>query len=468
MARLRSLAAVTAAVRLVQAVNTGFNYGAIMSDGSAKSQAEFEAEFNRAKSLQGTDGIFTSARIYTTIQAGTPNTPISAIPAAIKTKTSLLLGLWASAGPEVYANELIALKAAISQYGSAFTDLVVGISVGSEDLYRISPTGIENHSGVGIGPDVLVKYIQQLRSTVKGTALAKAPVGHVDTWTAWINGTNSAVVDALDWVGMDTYPYFQTTMENSIETANHTFFAAYDVTIHSAKGKPVWVTETGWPVSGPKENLAEASAKNAEKYWYDVACTIVGNVNTWWYTLRDAEPTTPNPSFGIVPSDLNAGPLYNLSCHHSSTSATHSHPTEPNRVCGKSYNVTINSHRNTLLNFDIPASYEGKTCSLVMLLPEHSQLQTSAYTFNNKGGITVNYLTHAVTEKVTYNSMPKDSHNGVGKVESVRAGGKWVLTSSPCKAGTTQCFELVGTGGLELEFFQDYNPSPIGVFVTAC
>src|SRR5689334_3543817 len=113
----------------VQAAYKGFNYGATFSDGTIKSQANFEAEFNSAKNLVGTSG-FTSARLYTMIQSGTANTPISAIPAAINTGTTLLLGLWASAGDAVFANELVALQTAVDQYGTAFTSLIAGISVG--------------------------------------------------------------------------------------------------------------------------------------------------------------------------------------------------------------------------------------------------------------------------------------------------------------------------------------------------
>lgn len=119
------------------AATKGFNYGSTFTSGAAKQQADFEAEFSAAQKLAGAPG-FTSARLYTMIQGGTPSTPISAIQAAINTKTSLLLGLWASAGDATFANELTALKSAIDTYGTAFTSIVEGISVGSEDLYRNS------------------------------------------------------------------------------------------------------------------------------------------------------------------------------------------------------------------------------------------------------------------------------------------------------------------------------------------
>lgn len=142
-------------------------------------------------------------------QGGTTDTPIYAIPAAISTKTTLLLGLWASGGDAGFANELAALKSAISTYGSSLSGLVAGISVGSEDLYRISPTGIAAGSDPGVSPDTIVGYISQVRSVIANTALSSVPVGHVDTWTAWVNASNNAVTSASDFIGVDAYPYFQ-------------------------------------------------------------------------------------------------------------------------------------------------------------------------------------------------------------------------------------------------------------------
>lgn len=158
----------------------GFNYGATFTDGSTKVQADYQNEFTTAQGLVGAPG-FSSARIYTLIQPNTANTPNEAIPAAISTKTSLLLGLWASAGQANIDNELQALHNAINTYGNAFTDLIVGISVGSEDLYRISPTGVINKSGIGAEPMDLVNYIGQVRSAIVGTPASGKLVGHVDT-----------------------------------------------------------------------------------------------------------------------------------------------------------------------------------------------------------------------------------------------------------------------------------------------
>ena len=281
--KLLSFAACAASV--TAQVYQGFNYGSVFTDNSPITQPDYEDEFNTAKQLVGTSG-FTSARIYTMIQAGTTNSPSDAIPAAIATKTSLLLGLFLSSDQSAFNNELTALRSAISTYGQAFVDLIAGISVGSEDLYRISPIGIENHSNPGLGPTQVVDYISQVRALIANTAASGKPVGHVDTWTAWVNGSNDAVINAVDFLGTDAYPYFQNTMSNAIESGNQLFFDAYQATVGAADGKPVWVTETGWPVSGPQENLAVASLANAKTYWDQVGCALFGKTNTWWYSRR--------------------------------------------------------------------------------------------------------------------------------------------------------------------------------------
>ncbi|RAK79360.1 GPI-anchored beta-1,3-endoglucanase EglC [Aspergillus fijiensis CBS 313.89] len=315
-----TLAAMALAASTAEAVSQGFNYGNKKADESSMFQADFEASFKTAKGLVGTDGGFTSARLYTMIQAYSTNTPIEAIPAAIAQDTSLLLGLWTSGGG--MANELAALKSAISQYGEDFTKLVVGISVGSEDLYRNSVEGVEASAGVGVNPDELVEYIQQVRDLIAGTGLADVPIGHVDTWDSWTNTSNAAVIEAVDWLGFDGYPFWQSTFENDINNAKQLFLDSWEKTKAVAGSKEVWMTETGWPVSGDSEGDAVANAANAKIYWDEVGCPLFGNTNTWWYILQDTDGATPNPSFGVVGSTLSTTPLYDLSCKNSTSSAT--------------------------------------------------------------------------------------------------------------------------------------------------
>lgn len=293
----------------------GFNYGATDLSGALKAQSAYETEFNAAKNLPGTNGEFTSARLYTSVQ-GTTGAPNEAFAAAINTKTSLLLGIWISGNPNIQT-EINAITSAISAHGSAFTDLVAGISVGSEDAYRVTALGIASNAGPGVDPQGIANYISQVRSGLSGTALSSKPIGHVDTYNTYSNssGWMAPVIEASDFIGMNAFPYFESTKPNSIQNGNSTFWADYDATVAQAGGKPVWITETGWPTVGPQSGEATPSVANAETYFSEVACSSFGrNINTWWYTLQDSTSDASVPSFGVAVADSSFAPKYDLSC----------------------------------------------------------------------------------------------------------------------------------------------------------
>lgn len=290
----------------------GFNSGATLPDRSAKFKKDFEAEFKTAQGLNNAPGTFNSVRLYTNIQAYSQDDPIEAFEAAIDTKTKLLLGVWAS-GTDNIDKEISALKKAVSKYGSKFTDLVIGISIGSEDLYRDSVTGIKNKGGVGNTPNNIIKFIKDYKKAFADNALGKVPCGHVDTWDVWTNTSIKAVIEAVDFVGVDEYPYYENDKGNNIKNAGHLFDKAFDATVAAVHGKPVWLTETGWPYTGPKWDEAVASVENAKYYWDEVGCRKLFNkVPTFWYNLRDSNPD--NKMKFAITKDLSTKPLFDLSC----------------------------------------------------------------------------------------------------------------------------------------------------------
>jgi len=358
--RSSTIYALAASISTAAAASQGFNYGATKSDGTFNYQSDYESLFSSAKNLVGTNNGFTSARLYTMIQGGSStNEPTEAIPAAIKEGTTLLLGLWASGGQGPFSAEITALKSAISQYGDDFAKLVVGISVGSEDLYRDSPTGQAANAGLGADALTVSSYLVQLKEAVAGTSLSEVPIGHVDTWTAWAESTDAnldLVVGNCSFIGMDAYPYFQNTMANSITDGKSLFNAALAATKSATGGKPVWITETGFPVSGKTENLAVPGLKNAKTYWDEVGCPNFGSVNTWWYTLQDTNPVTPNPSFGVIGSSYGTTPLYDLSCSDVSSGSSSS---------SKSSTATKTSSAGGSSDASASASYASVASSLV-------------------------------------------------------------------------------------------------------
>ncbi|GME39472.1 Glycoside hydrolase subgroup catalytic core [Neofusicoccum parvum] len=190
----------------------------------------------------------------------------------------------------------------------------MAISVGSEDLYRDSQSGIKNDAGIGTQPYLIAQFINKTRTAVRGTVLAEKPIGHVDTWSAWTNASNIAVVDATDFLGVDIYPFFESDKDNTLNRAPAIFENLWDRTVNASQGKPVWVTETGWPYSGEDWGEASASANAQAQYWRAVGCgRLFGRVNTWWYTLRDANPES-GEKFAVAEDELGTKPRFNLTC----------------------------------------------------------------------------------------------------------------------------------------------------------
>jgi hypothetical protein len=137
----------------------------------------------------------------------------------------------------------------------------------------------------------------------------------------------------------------------------------------------------------------------------------------------------------------------------------------PNKAYGTSYNGEISSTVSSIFNFDIPTSYTG-TCSLVFLFPEQSQLQTSSFTFSGNGEIDFAELSTVATQATTYASQGhvKTDYG----VKTVTPGSSTVVATFPCPAGQAVSYELGAKSGTSLTYFQDYNPSPIGLYITSC
>ncbi|KAF2659104.1 glycoside hydrolase family 17 protein [Lophiostoma macrostomum CBS 122681] len=329
LATIFSIAA-TLSAGVTADIYLGFNSGATFDNEVVKKQADFEKEFKLAQQLQGSPGTFNSIRLYTNVQGGTQDTPIEAFPAAISTQTKLLLGIWCS-GTTSIDNELKALTEAITQYGKNFTDLVVGLSVGSEDMYRVSVDGVANKAGVGQDASTIVGFIQNARDKLKNTALSGIPVGHVDTWSTWTNESNKEVIDKVDFVGTNLFPYYESDKQNDFSNASYLFHSAINATEKAAGDKPVWITETGWPTTGPDFGEAKASTDNAQGYWSTVGCSLFGKRNTWWYVLQDSNPAN-KAKFGIT-KDFSTTAQYNLTC-----SAESGAPSSGNNSTGGSGN----------------------------------------------------------------------------------------------------------------------------------
>jgi len=161
--------ALAASIASANAYWSGFNVQSTLADGSCKTQADWEKDFNTMKALPGAR---TSMRVYASSDC---NTLVNAVPAALATGGQILVGVWTEDSAHFEA-EKQALLSAVQTYGF---DWIVAVSVGSEDLYRGDTTA-----------STLAQQIYDVRgmlSTVSGYSTS-IQVGHVDTWTAWVDG----------------------------------------------------------------------------------------------------------------------------------------------------------------------------------------------------------------------------------------------------------------------------------------
>ncbi|CAN9322460.1 unnamed protein product [Alternaria alternata] len=174
-------------------------------------------------------------------------------------------------------------------------------------------------------------------------------------------------------------------------------------------------------------------------------------------------PSKPAPSApaasGACPQDLNGNYQY----PHLIVPVDSEHP---DKAYGTSYNGTISAHICTIFNFDIPASYAGKTCSAMFMLPKKEDLETSDYTISGQGECTVSKLKGNANTQTTWNNAPAKA----GDLASVQLspGNTYTVESGDCEAGKTVSYEICGSGDFSINYFQDYNPSPIGMYIRQC
>jgi hypothetical protein len=138
----------------------------------------------------------------------------------------------------------------------------------------------------------------------------------------------------------------------------------------------------------------------------------------------------------------------------------------PTAAAGTSYFGTVSSTVSTIFNFDIPSSDNGKTCSLIFLFPTQAELSTSSFTFSGNGGIDFSLLSSPATSATDYANAP-----GVATdygTTTVAPGNSYTIATFACPAGNKVGFEMKAVGDTSLNYFQDYNPAPIGLYITTC
>ncbi|KAF2677972.1 carbohydrate-binding module family 18 protein [Lentithecium fluviatile CBS 122367] len=138
----------------------------------------------------------------------------------------------------------------------------------------------------------------------------------------------------------------------------------------------------------------------------------------------------------------------------------------PDKAFSNKLNGTFSDHMCSVFNFDIHPRFAGKKCMPVFLFPSQEKLVTSAYTFRAWGdyGVEVFELHEPATMETTWNSLGPKELLGEGIIKPNLAVGTW---ASECAAGKKKSIMICGKN-MYLDYFQDFNPSPIGLYLRVC
>jgi len=173
---------------------------------------------------------------------------------------------------------------------------------------------------------------------------------------------------------------------------------------------------------------------------------------------------------------------WNATCPADISSGTFQYPhlivptssEDPNYAFGNSYKAYISPINITLFNFDIPSSYNG-TCALLFLFPYGSDLDPLAGTYyfsgteeeeGEHGGLDFALLSGVANVGTTFNSTPAVVKD-YGRTEII-PGNNYTVAVFPCTSGKTVTYSGSSAGNVELDYFQDSAPSPIGLYVVPC
>ncbi|KAJ5878998.1 hypothetical protein N7455_002463 [Penicillium solitum] len=138
----------------------------------------------------------------------------------------------------------------------------------------------------------------------------------------------------------------------------------------------------------------------------------------------------------------------------------------PDTAAGSGLNGTVSSTTSTVFNFDIPNSDAGKTCSLIFLFPKLEDLETSSFSFSGDGNINFAQLSAIAESTTSFSNVPSVARDL--DTITVSPGNSYLVSTFSCPAGQAVAYQMKNAGSTDFDFFEDWNPSPLGLFITTC
>ena len=185
--------------------------------------------------------------------------PVAAKKHGLKT----LVGAWLGDDKEENEKEIEGL---IALAKAGHVDVA---AVGNEVLYRDDLTLEE-----------LVGYMKRVKKALAGLNI---PIGYVDAYYEF--SRHPIIVEHSDIILANLYPYWEGC---PIDYSLGHMQAMYGQVVDAAQGKPIIITETGWPSEGGGLRGAIASEKAAMKYFIDtMRWTKENNIPNFYFSSFD-------------------------------------------------------------------------------------------------------------------------------------------------------------------------------------
>ncbi|WP_431158915.1 glycosyl hydrolase family 17 protein [Winogradskyella poriferorum] len=200
----------------------------------------------------------TAIRSFSCIE-GNEHVPVAAKKHGLKT----LVGAWLSDDKEDNEKEIEGL---IALAKAGHVDVA---AVGNEVLYRNDLTKEE-----------LLEYIKRVKDALEGLDI---PVGYVDAYYEF--SRHPEIVENTDVLLANLYPFWEGC---PIEYSLGHMQAMYGQVVDAAQGKPIIITETGWPSEGGGFNGAIAGDEAAMKYFIDtITWTKKNDIPIFYFSSFD-------------------------------------------------------------------------------------------------------------------------------------------------------------------------------------
>lgn len=131
------------------------------------------------------------------------------------------------------------------------------IALANDGLVDIAVVGNEVLLRNDLTEEELINYINRVKE-----ALPNIPVGYVDAYYQFVE--RPKLVEVNDLILANCYPFWE---GSHIDDSSDYLKKMYAVTQAVAEGKPVIISETGWPNKGDNTDSANPSEMNAMKYF---------------------------------------------------------------------------------------------------------------------------------------------------------------------------------------------------------